>query len=212
MYTLLAQRLEQLEQAQFVRPLLRAEEDGGKGWQRYLTSGRNKRQGAKGLCDRKKPAFKSTCWASTVVDARAELLTPERFPAADDLRLGIPDEVFDFAACGAATAVVVTAHNYAYEVPVLREVLCSEAGYIGLVAGRRRGQAVMAFLEQTGVDPEQLRRVRARAGLDIGALTPEEIALSIFAEIIAHREGKLGLPLTQPEAARSETRSAFASA
>ena len=151
-------------------------------------------------------------YRSTVVDARAELLTPERFSAADDLRLGIPDEVFDFAACGAATVVVLTAHNYAYEVPVLREVLCSEAGYIGLVAGRRRGQAIMAFLEQTGVDPEQLRRVRARAGLDIGALTPEEIALSISAEIIAHREGKLGLPLTPPEAARSGLSSAFTGA
>ncbi len=151
-------------------------------------------------------------YRSTVVDARAELLTPERFPAADDLRLGIPDEAFDFVGCDAATAVVLTAHNYAYEVPVLRGVLRSEAGYIGLVAGRRRGQAIMAFLEQTGVDPEQLRRVQARAGLDIGALTPTEIALSIFAEILAHREGKLGLPLIHPEAARSETRSAFARA
>ena len=128
-------------------------------------------------------------YRSTVVDARAELLTPERFPAADDLRLGIPDEVFGFAACGAATAVVLTAYNYAYEVPVLREVLCSKAGYIGLVlvAGRRRGQAVMAFLEQTGIDP-------------------------IFAEIVAHREGKLGLPLTLLEAARSGLSSAFAGA
>ena len=143
------------------------------------------------------------------MDARAELLTPERFPAADDLRLGIPDEACGFAACGAATAVVVTAHNYAYEVPVLRGVLCSEAGYIGPVAGRRREQAVMAFLEQTGVDPEQLRRVQARAGLGIGALTPTEIALSISAEIVAYRESRLGLPLTPPEAARSGLSSAF---
>ena len=151
-------------------------------------------------------------YRSTVVDARAELLTSERFPAADDLRLGIPDEAFGFAACGAATAVAVTAHNYAYEVPVLRGVLCSEAGYIGPVAGRRQGQAVMAFLEQTGVDPEQLRRVQARAGLGIGALTPTEIALSISAEIVAYRESRPGLPLTPPEAARSGLSSAFTGA
>ena len=155
-------------------------------------------------------------YRSTVVDAWAELLTPERFPAAADLRLGIPDEACSCAACGETTAVAVTAHNYAYEVPVLRGVLCSEAGYIGPVIGpvaeRRRGQAAMAFLEQTGVDPEQLRRVQARAGLGIGALTPTEIALSISAEIVAYRESRLGLPLTPPEAARSGLSSAFSGA
>lgn len=139
-------------------------------------------------------------YRSTVVDARPELLTPGRFPTADELRLGVPDEVFDFAACGPETAVVVTAHNYAYEVPVLRAALRGGAGYLGMVAGRRRGGAVLAFLEEVGIEPESLRRVHARAGLDLGGRTPAEIALSIFAEIVAQREGKGALPLTRSEA------------
>ena len=138
-------------------------------------------------------------YRSTVVDARPELLTLERFPAADELRLGVPDEVFDFAACGADTAVVVTAHNYAYEVPVLRAALRGGAGYLGMVAGRRRGGAVLAFLAELGAEPESLRRVHARAGLDLGGRSPAEIALSIFAEIVAQREGKGAVPLTRSE-------------
>ena len=143
-------------------------------------------------------------YRSTVVDARPDLLTPERFPSADELRLGVPDEVFDFAACDPATAVVVTAHNYAYEVPVLRAALRGGAGYLGMVAGRRRGGAVLAFLAELGIKPESLSRVQARAGLDLGGRSPAEIALSIFAEIVAQREGKGGLPLTRPAARRRD--------
>ncbi len=130
-----------------------------------------------------------------MVDGKSERLTKERFPEADELLFGIPSEICSRLSLDERSAVVLTAHDYRYEVPVLKEVLQHETGYVGFVASRRRGGAVLDFLAQSGVDRDRLNRVRVPVGLDIGALTPSEIAVSIMAEVLAMRSDATCLPL-----------------
>jgi xanthine dehydrogenase accessory factor len=85
-------------------------------------------------------------------------------------------------------SVVVATHADSDE-EVLDRVLRTDAGYVSLVASRRRAGVILERLEQRGVPPERRTRLKAPAGLDIGAVTPEEIAVSILAEIIQHRRG-----------------------
>lgn len=129
-------------------------------------------------------------WRVIVVDARERFLTHARFPDADELRVGMPSEIAENIARSPRCAVVIVAHDYKVEVPVLRAVLAGDAGYVGLVGSRKRGAAVLGFLREAGVSEEALRRVRVPVGLDIGARTSEEIALSIVAEIMAAGAGR----------------------
>ena len=96
---------------------------------------------------------------------------------------------------GPGTAVLLVAHDYKFDLPVLRVALRSEAGYIGLLGSRRRGAAILGALRGEGIAEDQLSRVRVPAGLDIGARTAEEIALAILAECIAALRGRQGGPL-----------------
>lgn len=135
-----------------------------------------------------------------VIDAKSERLTRDRFPDADELLCGIPSELCKQMTLDARSCVVLTAHDYKYEVPVLREVLQHDVGYVGFVASRRRGGAVLEFLAVSGVAPDALKRVRVPVGLDVGAVTPAEIAVSVGAEILAARAGRRGGPLADAEA------------
>ncbi len=126
-------------------------------------------------------------WHITVVDARERFATPERFPDADQLRVGMVAEIAESIRYTPATAVVLTAHDYKFEIPVLKAVLASDAGYVGLLGNRRRGAALLEFLADDGVSAEALQRVRVPVGLDIGAQSAAEIAVSIAAEIVARR-------------------------
>jgi xanthine dehydrogenase accessory factor len=128
----------------------------------------------------------------TVVDARPRFASRERFPDAADLRVGIPSEIAAELPLGPAASVVLLAHDYKYDVPVLREVLRREVGYVGLLGSRRRGAAIVEFLREGGVAEESLRRIHVPVGLDIGAETAPEIALSILAEVLAARAGRTG--------------------
>ena len=130
-----------------------------------------------------------------MVDGRIERLAADRYPDADELLSGIPSEICGGIPLDERSAVVLTAHDYRYEVPVLKEVLQRDVGYVGMVASRRRGGAVLEFLRRSGVEVERLKRVHVPVGLDIGALTPAEIAVSIVAEIVAARSRATGLPL-----------------
>jgi xanthine dehydrogenase accessory factor len=98
---------------------------------------------------------------------------------------GLDDAARELAGLGvgARTSVVVATHGAADE-DVLEHALRSDAGYVSLVASRRRAAAVIEVLRERGVPEERLRRLRAPAGLDIGAVTPQEIAASILAEIV----------------------------
>jgi len=94
-------------------------------------------------------------------------------------------------------SVVVATHGESDE-EALERVLRSEAGYVSLVASRRRAAVILESLKRRGVPPERLGRLKAPAGLDIGAVTPEEIAVSILAEVIHHhRSEKVASPETE---------------
>lgn len=131
-------------------------------------------------------------YRTTVIDARPRFATRERFPDVDELLIGIPSELVKARSLDARTAVVLVAHDYKYDIPVLKAVLQSPVGYIGLLGSRRRGKAILDFLREEGIDDEALQRIRVPIGLDIGAQSAEEIAIAILAEILATRYGRPG--------------------
>jgi xanthine dehydrogenase accessory factor len=128
----------------------------------------------------------------TVCDAREVFATVARFPEADEVVVDWPDrhlrEVGDLL--GPADAICVLTHDAKFDVPALVEALATDAGYIGALGSRRTHEDRVARLREAGVTDEQLARVMAPIGLDIGARTPEETAISICAEIIARRTGR----------------------
>lgn len=131
-------------------------------------------------------------YRTMVVDARPRFATRQRFPDADRLLIGIPSELVRAQALDERAALVLVAHDYKYDIPVLKIALQTPTGYIGLLGSRRRGKAILDFLREDGVDAEALRRIRVPIGLDIGAQTAEEIAIAILAEILATRYGRSG--------------------
>jgi len=133
----------------------------------------------------------------TVVDPRPELATRERFPGADELLVGDATRIVAELPLSAATAVVFTIHDQEIEVPVLRAVLATEAGYVGVLGSRKRGRGILDRLREQGVSPERLARVQVPVGLDIGAQTAAEIALSVLAQIVAVRSGRPGTALAE---------------
>jgi xanthine dehydrogenase accessory factor len=127
-----------------------------------------------------------------VVFGRERFATRARFPRADEVLVGMPSELAGAMALGRQSLVVLLAHDYKYDLPVLQAVLESEAGYVGVLGSRRRGRALLDFLAESGVPAEQLARVRVPVGLDIGARSAEEIALSVLAEALAVARGRDG--------------------
>jgi xanthine dehydrogenase accessory factor len=125
----------------------------------------------------------------TVSDARTRFVTPERIPAADALVVGWPDEVLRDAPVDERTAICVLTHDRKLDVPALRAALASPAGYIGAMGSRRTTEARAAALREEGVGEEELRRIRAPIGLDIGSRTPAEVAVAIAAELVSVRRG-----------------------
>ncbi|WP_229838825.1 XdhC family protein [Deinococcus piscis] len=132
----------------------------------------------------------------TVCDDQPSRLTAQRLPDAHALLLSRPDSDLQLPPLSARSSVVIISHDYGHEVPVLRQVLGTEVPYVAMVASRRRGQAVLRFLAETGLDPALLARVRSPAGLHLGAETPAGIALSILAEVTAEMHGGSGEPLS----------------
>jgi xanthine dehydrogenase accessory factor len=132
---------------------------------------------------------------AVVVDGRERFATRERFPDADEILVGMPSEIAERLPLGPSSLVVLLAHDYKYDLPVLRTVLSTEAAYVGVLGSRRRGTALLEFLAADGVPPEHLERVRVPVGLDIGARTAEEIALSVLAEALAVQRGRSGSAL-----------------
>jgi xanthine dehydrogenase accessory factor len=132
-----------------------------------------------------------------VVDSRPRFVTPERFPAADTLLVGIPSEIVETLPLSSSTAVILVAHDYKYDLPILRHVLSSPVGYIGVLGSRRRGEGLLKFLREDGVPEAALQRIRVPIGLDLGGRSAPEIALAILAEVVATRYGGSYLPLSQ---------------
>ena len=125
-----------------------------------------------------------------VVDGRERMATRGRFPTADEIHVGMPSEIAQQLRPTKRTYVVLLAHDYKYELPVLREVLRSDAAYIGMLGSRRRGESIRSMLSDDGFTTSELSRLRTPIGLMIGAKSAAEIALAIAAEIVAVREGR----------------------
>jgi xanthine dehydrogenase accessory factor len=120
----------------------------------------------------------------TVCDARAKFVTPERFPEADELVVEWPDEFLASAHIDERTAICVLTHDDKFDVPILKVAVESDAGYIGAMGARRTTEKRTARLREEGVTDEQIARIHAPIGLKIGARTPEEVAVTIAAQII----------------------------
>jgi xanthine dehydrogenase accessory factor len=126
-----------------------------------------------------------------IVDGRPRYATTERFPDADEIHVGMPSEIVAGIGPGRNAAIVLVAHDYKYELPILRLVLRAPVRYIGLLGSRKRGAAVRQMLSDEGFTADDLQRIRTPIGLDIGGTTPAEIALAILGEIVAVRHGRL---------------------
>jgi xanthine dehydrogenase accessory factor len=125
---------------------------------------------------------------AVVIDGRPQFATKERFAAAEVL-VGMPSELVQ-PYLDDSTFLVLAAHEYKYELPILRSALRSPIRYVGMLSGRKRAANVRKLLRDDGFSEAEVARLRAPIGLDIGGREPEEIALSIAAELIAVREGK----------------------
>lgn len=127
-------------------------------------------------------------FAVTVLDDRPEFAAPERFPWA-----ALTDVTPDFADCFAGrnvtpdTSLVIVTRGHMHDASVLAQALRTDAGYIGMIGSRRKREAVYARMREQGFTDADLSRVHSPIGLSIGAETPEEIAVSIVAELIAER-------------------------
>lgn len=124
-----------------------------------------------------------------VVDGRERYATRERFASADEVLVGMPSELVR-PHLSAGAFLVLASHDYKYELPILREALRSPVRYVGMLAGRKRADGVRTLLREDGLSEEEIGRLQAPIGLDIGGREPQEIALSIAAQLIAVREGK----------------------
>ena len=132
-----------------------------------------------------------------VVDGRPRFATRERFPDVDELGVGIPSELVEKVPLIPTTALVLVAHDYKYDLPVLRHALKTPVGYIGLLGSTRRGAAILDLLRQEGAAEDELGRVRVPIGLDLGAQSAPEIALAVLAEILAVQRRATGLPISE---------------
>lgn len=128
----------------------------------------------------------------TVCDAREVFATARRFPAADEVVVSWPDRLLASvgAGLGPRDAVCVLTHDAKFDVPAIVAALATEVGYIGVMGSRRTHDNRTARLIEAGLTGDDLARLRSPIGLDIGARTPEETAISIVAEIIVERTGR----------------------
>jgi xanthine dehydrogenase accessory factor len=131
-----------------------------------------------------------------VSDARAKLATRERFPDADRIMQGWPDQTLAEVTILPNTYVAILSHDPKFDEPALVGTLDTPAAYIGAIGSRKTNEDRRRRLAEAGMSAEQIARLRAPIGLDIGAATPEEMAISILGEIIALRRGRSGGSLT----------------
>lgn len=127
-----------------------------------------------------------------VIDDREQFANRERFPMAQEIYTSF-DEAFAKLQPTASHYLVIVTRGHRDDLRVLEWAVATQARYIGMIGSKRKVLSVYQALERQGVAPEALDRVHAPVGLEIGALTPEEIAISIAAELIAVRRGATGL-------------------
>jgi xanthine dehydrogenase accessory factor len=131
----------------------------------------------------------------TVCDARPVFATPKRFPAGVEVVVDWPHRYLRGTTTDARTVICVLTHDPKFDVPLLQEALRRPAAYIGAMGSRRTHDDRTTLLREAGVGHDELSRLRSPIGLDLGARTPEEVAVSVAAEIVALRWGGSGTPL-----------------
>ena len=132
-------------------------------------------------------------WRPFVVDPRARFAQPARFPDAEEVVAAWPEEAFQrLGGIDRATAIAVLTHDPKLDDAALIIALRSQAAYVGAMGSRRAQDSRRERLLAKGVEESELERISAPIGLDLGALTAEETALSIMAEIVAMRYGRTG--------------------
>ena len=142
-------------------------------------------------------AAKQLGWTTIVADARSRFATRERVPSADELLVAWPDEAIAHVCPDLGTAIVVLTHDDKFDLPLLSAALAGDAFYIGALGSRRNQERRRELLRAEGVSEADLDRISGPCGLDIGAESPAETALSTLAEILAVRAGRTGGSLKQ---------------
>jgi xanthine dehydrogenase accessory factor len=133
----------------------------------------------------------------TVCDARPVFATAKRFPDADEVVVRWPHKFLAETEVDERTVICVLTHDPKFDVPLLEVALRTPAAYVGAMGSRRTHDDRLARLREVGVADEEIARLRSPIGLDLGARTPEETAVSIAAELIRLRWGGSGHPLTE---------------
>jgi xanthine dehydrogenase accessory factor len=126
---------------------------------------------------------------TVVADAREAFLTRERFPDADELIIGWPDDVFARVGIDSATCLCLLTHDPKFDEPAIDAALRSNAAYIGVIGSRKTQALRRERLAKAGFSPADIARIKGPIGLDLGGREPAEIALAILAEITATRYG-----------------------
>lgn len=128
----------------------------------------------------------------TIVDGRSRFATRERFPSADEIIVAWPDEAIARMKVDSSTYVAILTHDPKFDIPALKALSTTNPRYIGSMGSRETRKQHFAELRAAGVSDQFLARVHGPIGLDLGARTPEEMALAILAEIVAVRYGRSG--------------------
>jgi len=128
----------------------------------------------------------------TVCDARPVFATAERVPDADEIVVAWPDRFLASTTVDSRTVICSLGHDPKFEIPLLAITLRGPAGYVGALGSRRTHDKRVAALRREGLGEDEIARLRAPIGLDLGARTPQETAISIAAEIVATRSGANG--------------------
>jgi xanthine dehydrogenase accessory factor len=134
-----------------------------------------------------------------VCDAREIFATTQRFPLADEIVVEWPNKLIEKIGqtFGPRDAVCILTHDAKFDVPAIVAALATDVGYIGVMGSRKTHEDRINRLHEVGVTEEEMSRLRSPIGLDIGARTPEETAISIVAEIIALRTGRSSTSLSE---------------
>jgi xanthine dehydrogenase accessory factor len=140
-------------------------------------------------------------WRTAVVDARAKFATAERLPSAEDIVHEWPEEAFARLGLDRDDAVVVLTHDEKFDQPALSGALASGAFYVGALGSRRTQSKRIEKLREAGVGDAAIERISGPCGLDVGAESPAETAVSILAEIMAVRAGRSGGSLREAKGA-----------
>ena len=134
-----------------------------------------------------------------VMDDRPQFANRERFPMAEEVAVAPYDKGLDSFTISANTAIVIATRGHRFDDWALEAAVRSPAGYVGLIGSKRKTILIYQALLQRGIPLEQLKEVHAPVGLDIGARTPEEIAVSVIAQVVQFYMGGTGRPMKMEE-------------